>query len=358
MSDRGQTLPARLLRDVVEAIFVAHRVPAADAARVAECLVQADLRGISSHGVARLPIYAERLRRGLVNPLPRLALERSSTVAARLDGDDGLGFVVATRAMEEAIAIARGHGMGAVFAHRSTHFGMAASYLKQAVQANMLAFVFTNASAAMPIWGGRDAFLGTSPFAFAAPAAGGQPILLDMALSVVARGRIRRAAQRGEPIPLGWALDAGGNPTTDAAKAYDGVVLPVGGPKGSGLSLMMEIMAGVLSGAAFGGRVGNLYLDFEAPQNVGHCFMVLRPDLFMRPEEYATRMAELVERAKSAPHAPGFEEILMPGEASARLEAARLREGIPLDQADIEALRMEARRAGVGIPPTLAGEDA
>ncbi|SEN20410.1 Malate/lactate/ureidoglycolate dehydrogenase, LDH2 family [Paracoccus alcaliphilus] len=337
------------LAELVAAIFRGHDVPPQDARRVAECLVLADLRGVSSHGVSRVPIYAERLRRGLVKARPDMRLEQVLTVAARLDADDALGFVAATKAMDCATAMAREHGMGMTFVRRSTHFGMAANYLLQATDAGLAAFVFTNASRAMPIWGGREPFLGTSPFAFAAPC-GDQPVVLDMALSVVARGKVRRAAARGEAIPEGWALDAEGNPTTDARKGYEGVVLPLAGAKGSGLALMMEIVAGVMSGAAFGGAVGNQYNDFDAPQDVGHCFIAFRPDLFDGPEEYRTRMEALRHRAKDQPRAAGVAEILLPGEIEARTTQARRRDGIRIDPEDLAALRAEAERVGAAFP--------
>jgi L-2-hydroxycarboxylate dehydrogenase (NAD+) len=342
------------VRSFVSALFQSQSVPAADADRVAECLVQADLRGVSSHGVGRVPIYLERLRKGLVNARPDIKVERSATAAARVEGDNGLGFLVATRAMEEAIALARANGIGFVLAHHSNHFGMAASYLLQAVEAGLSAFVFTNASKAMPIWGGRSPFLGTSPFAFAAPGGPGQPpVLLDMAMSVVARGKVRRAMQRGEPIPQGWALDKEGRDTTDAKAGYEGVVLPMGGVKGSGLSLMMEILAGVMSGANFGGEVRNQYFDFEAPQNVGHSFIVMRPDLFMPMADYTARMGQLSERAKAGELAEGFGEILLPGEPEFRKDAERQAAGIPLDAQELQQLIAEAASCGVTVPPEL-----
>ena len=338
------------LQQFVCRLFSAYGLTEQDASRTAQCLVQADLRGVASHGVGRIPIYTERLRRGLVNPRPALAVEAITPVAARVDGDNGLGFVVATRAMQEAIERARGFGVGLVLIHRSTHFGMAASYLLQAVQAGFSAFVFTNASPAMPVWGGRTPFLGTSPFAFAAPGGDRHPaIVLDMATSVVARGKIRRAAQKGEPIPSGWALDGKGQPTTNAADAYNGLILPLGGPKGSGLSLMMEVLAGVMSGAAFGGEVRNQYSDFEAPQNVGHCIIALRPDLAIPAAAFRQRMDELVDRAKSSLRLDEEQEILMPGEPEARLEKLRREHGIPLAADDIAVLREEGQRVGLTL---------
>lgn len=352
----ANTVQAEELRAFVATLFVAHGLSATDAATVASCLVEADLRGVASHGVGRVPIYLRRLRDGLVDPRTPLAIEELTPVAARLDGANGLGFVVARRAMAEAIARARSFGIAIVFAHRSTHFGMAASYLRQAVDAGLAALVFTNASPAMPVWGGRTPFLGTSPFAFGAP--GGErsaPIILDMATSVVARGKIRRAAVAGEPIPEGWALDAEGRPTTDAQAAYDGLVLPLGGPKGSGLSLMMEVLGGVMSGSAFGGEVGNQYLDHDRPQNVGHCFIAFRPDLAVSADAYRTRIDALVERAKASPRVAEDQPILMPGEPEALTERERLRDGIPLSAEDRAGLRGEAERAELAPPPFLAG---
>lgn len=348
MTGSSKTFTLGGLTALVTSILEAQDVPGPDAKRVAECLVAADLRGIASHGVSRVPIYVERLRRGLAKARPQMVLDRPVPVAARLDADGALGFVAATRAMAEAVDMARSSGIGLCAVRRSTHFGMAANYLLQATDAGMAAFVFTNASPAMPIWGGRRPFLGTSPFAFAAPAAEG-PIVLDMALSVVARGKVRRAAARAEPIPLGWALDADGNPTTDAQKGYEGVVLPLAGPKGSGLSLMMEIMAGVMSGSAFGGRVGNQYGDFDRSQDVGHMFLAFRPDLFLAPGEYEARMAELIARAKDQPRAAGVDEIMMPGEIEARGAAARRRDGIRIDGEDLRLLYEEATRAGASM---------
>jgi len=346
---------ANELEIFVAALFAKAGVPDEDARIAARCLVEADLRGVISHGVGRVPIYLHRLAIGLVDPRPPITVEALTPVAARVDGANGLGFVVARRAMAEAMLRAKEFGIGLVVVRRSTHFGMAASYLKQAIDGGLAAFVFTNASPAMPIWGGRTPFLGTSPFAFGAPGGhDGPPILLDMATSVVARGKIRRAVASGQPIPEGWALDKDGRPTTDAAAGYDGIILPMGGPKGSGLSLMMEVLGGVMSGSAFGGEVGNQYSDEDRPQNVGHMFVALRPELAMSGDEYRSRMDQLAARAKATPPLEAGSEILFPGEPEARIEAERLRDGIPLAKADRDGLAKAARDLGVALPPFLS----
>jgi LDH2 family malate/lactate/ureidoglycolate dehydrogenase len=331
----------------VRAILAAHNVPQADAATVAHCLVGADLRGVDTHGIARLPGYLDRLRRGLINARPALLAQRVTAVAASLDGQDGFGFVAGMRAIEEAMAMARESGVGVVAVRRSTHFGMAASYVLPAIEAGFVALVFSNASPAMPPWGGREGLLGTNPFAAGAPGGRLGPYLLDMSPAVAARGKIRRAQRRGETIPLGYALDAHGRPTTDPAAALAGVVLPIGGYKGSGLSMLMDIFGGLISGAAFAGGVADQYKVFDRPQDVGHFFLAMRPDLFMPMSEYRSRMDTLIERVRACPKAEGFDEILIPGEPEARIEAELRRTGIPYSAAEIDPLQAEAARAGI-----------
>ena len=339
------------MSDYVSAVFHARGVPAGDARIIADCLVRADLRGVDTHGVTRIGIYLERLEKGLVNPKPALTPVQTTPVVAHLDGRDGFGFVVATRAMETSIAMAKQYGLGLTGVKRSTHFGMAACYLLQAVEAGFIGIVFTNASPAMPPWGGREALLGTSPFAVGIPGGARGPVILDMAPSVAARGKIRKALREGRPIPEGYALDGEGRPTTDPAAALEGVVLPMGGPKGSGLSMLMDVLGGVITGAAFAGDVGNQYEDFERPQDVGHFIMALRPDLFMPQAEMLARMDTLLDRVKASPRAEGFDEILAPGEPEARHEARRRREGVPYRMADLEPLLDLGRAGGLPLPP-------
>jgi LDH2 family malate/lactate/ureidoglycolate dehydrogenase len=329
-------------------LLQAHGVPAEDAATIAHCLVSADLRGVDTHGLCRLPIYLERVRKGLINPRPTLTPQRVTPVAATLDGQNGFGFVIGMRAMQEAIAMAREFGIGVVSARRSTHFGMAASYAIPAVEAGFMAMVFSNASQAMPPWGGRQMLLGTNPFCMAAPAGANRPIILDMSPAVAARGKIRRAERRGENIPLGYALDAEGRPTTDPKAALaGGVVLPIGEHKGSGLSLFMDIFGGVISGANFGGDVGDQYKAFNRPQDVGHFFLAMKPNLFVSEKDYRARIGTLIERVRAAPRAEGFDEILLPGEPEDRHEAERRKSGIPYAAAEVAALQDEAKKAGI-----------
>jgi len=335
-------------RELGVALLMANGVPAADAAVVAGCLIQADLRGVDTHGLALLPGYLLRIRQGFVDPAPHLVPERVATVAARLDGQNGLGFVVATAAMREALDLAAEHGVGVVGAYRSSHFGMAASYLLQAAEAGFVAIGMTNASPALPPHGGRAALFGTSPIAFGVPD-GSEGIVLDMSPAVAARGKIRRAARRGEAIPAGIALDAEGRETTDAQAALGGVVLPLGGPKGAGLALMMDVFAGVLTGAEFAGDVADRFGD-DRPQGTGHLFIALRKDLFVPAAEFQRRIDVLTERVHAVPPADGFEQVLLPGERGHREVARRQRSGLEYGTAERDALREEATAVGVEFP--------
>jgi LDH2 family malate/lactate/ureidoglycolate dehydrogenase len=341
-------VPAEVVLEFLQRLLAANGVPDGDAAVIAGCLVSADLRGVDTHGAARLPGYLDRVRRGLVNVRPAIEVKHITPVVATVDGDDGFGQVVATRAMAEAIEMARTFGIGMAGVRRSTHFGMAASYALQAIRAGFIGMVFTNASPGLPPWGGRTPLLGTSPLAIGAPGGRLSPFVLDMATTVAARGKIRRAQRRGESIPEGWALDAEGQPTTDPSKAMAGVMLPLGGPKGSGIAMWMDIFGGVLTGAQYGGEVRGPN-DFDRPQGTGHVFIAIQPDLFVPMEKYRERMDTLVQRVHDSPKAVGFSEILVAGEPESRMEAQRRKTGISYARAELMSLQEEA--AKVGIPP-------
>lgn len=346
-----------LTREEAEAfaagLFAAYGVSAGDAATAACCLVRADLRGVDTHGIVRMPGYLDRISRGLVNATPSLEPKRVAPAVAHLDGQNGLGFVVASRAVEAAIDIAEESGTGLVGVFNSTHFGMGATYLLRAIERGYIALVFTNASRAMPPWGGRGELFGTSPFAAGIPNPGGVPFILDMSPSVAARGKIRRALREKQPIPEGWALDVNGKPTTDAEAALAGTVLPIGGPKGAGLSMLMDLLAGVFTGAAYAGAVGDQYKNYDKPQGVGHFILAIKPNLFMTGEGFAERMATLVSRVKENPKADGVDEILMPGEPESRVEKRRRANGIPYRRPDLAPLVSLAEEKGVALPPPL-----
>ncbi|RAI01904.1 hydroxyacid dehydrogenase [Acuticoccus sediminis] len=345
MAEGDRLIGVDALTRVVADILAAYAMPADDARFCAECLIEADLRGVSSHGIARLPTYARRLREGVLNPAPRLAVTERMPVAAHVDGDNGIGYVVGRRAMDLAIEKAQMFGVGLAAASRSNHYGMSSLYVHRALQAGLASFVFTNAAPTMPVWGGRDPVLGTNPLAMGAP--GPTPFVLDMATSVAAKGKVRRALARGETIPEGWALDGEGRPTTDPAEALKGVVLPMAGPKGSGIAVMIDVFAGVMSGAAFGDLVVNQNDDFTRGQDVGHFFMAMRPDLFVARDAYDARAGQYRDRIKGGRKAAGFEEILLPGEPESRRAERCRREGLPLSANEIASIEAEAGKAGV-----------
>ncbi|PYH43770.1 Ldh family oxidoreductase [Aspergillus saccharolyticus JOP 1030-1] len=339
-------IPHTTLSALVHRILTANGVSPADATIIANCLIQADLRGVDTHGSNRIPSYMARIRQGVLNPSATPTLTQITPVVASVDGRNAFGFVAAHRAMDHAIAIAREFGIGFVSVKHSNHFGMSAWLVQQAVDAGMLSLVFTNSSPALPAWGGREKLLGVSPIACGAPAGSAPPFILDMAPSVAARGKIYKALRRGEPIPEDWALDAAGNRTTDPARALEGVMLPIGGPKGSALAIMMDVFSGVLSGSAFAGGVTGPY-DPSREADVGHFIVAIKPDLFVGLEEFKSRMDYLYQKVVGGERMQGVERIYYPGEIELEMKERRLKEGIPLAEAEIRALNAEAERVGV-----------
>ena len=333
-----------------KAMFRSAGMSDADAALIAGDLVKANLRGVDSHGVSRIPMYLERLRHGLVNPRPQVKVTKVAGAVAHVDGDNGMGFVASDVAMTTACDLASEMGIGMAGVHRSTHFGMGACYALRAIERGFISMIFTNSSPAIPMWGGRTTFLGASPIAAGIPGGEHPPFVMDMAMTVIARGKIRLAAMKGDPIPEGLALDVDGNPTTDAAKAFEGVCLPFGGVKGSVLATLMDLMSGVFTGANFGGDVKSLYFDHSEPQNVGHVFFAIRPDLFMSLTDFGARMDEFYSRIKTLPRAAGVDEIMLPGEPEQRREDQRRRDGIPVTANVVADLVAEGKAVGVAFP--------
>eukprot|EP00927_Polykrikos_kofoidii_P073382 TRINITY_DN69426_c0_g1_i1.p1 TRINITY_DN69426_c0_g1~~TRINITY_DN69426_c0_g1_i1.p1 ORF type:complete len:392 (-),score=54.53 TRINITY_DN69426_c0_g1_i1:90-1184(-) len=344
-----------VLRAWAARVLESHALPPKDAFLVAKCLVDANTRGVDSHGLIRLPTYLQRLRSGYCNPVPTVTVRETSPCSALVDGDNGMGFVVCSRAMEVACDLSDRLGVGLVGVKRSTHFGASASYVMQALQRERISLVFTNSSPAQPPWGGSTALLGAAPFAAGAPSKRAAPFVIDMATTATARGKLRLAAQQGKRIPLGLALDKDGNPTDDGFKAFEGVVMPFGGHKGAGLALLMEILSGVVSGSAYGGDVKALYSDqtnavSEGAQNVGHFVFAMRPDLFLGSmDEYYQRFDDLVDRIKANKPAEGFDAVLMPGEPESIMHETRMRDGLPMPDNVFFSLLEEGERIGVPL---------
>jgi len=319
---------------------------------VAESLIQADLRGVDSHGVVRADIYLRRIEAGMVNLHAAMPIHTDGAISL-LDGQNHFGAVIGNRALDTAIKAVKTFGHGVVGVKGSNHFGTCAYYLLKAVKHDIILIVLSNASQTMPPTGGVRPFIGTNPFSVGIPAGTHQPFILDMATSVVARGKIISAAQKGQEIPLGWAIDKDGNPTTDPNLALEGSVLPLGGAKGYGISMFVDILSGVLTGAGFGRYVNNMYENWKDPQNVGHFFIGLDIAKFMPIEQFKARIDQYFDEIKSEPTAPGTKEILIPGELEHRNTLERMKTGIELPLNVEKELQLWGERYQVDLSEAL-----
>ena len=354
MSDIPKNYRANDLTRFAKSIFVHEGLLPSDAQIVAENLVTADLRGIDTHGVSRIPSYVARFPKRLVEPRPEIVVTSHMPWAASIDGGNGMGAVVANRAMTEAIERAEAFGIGAATARRSNHFGAAGYYALQAVAHGCIGITLSPASKSLAPFGSREPLFGTNPLAVALPAGSHDPWVMDMASSVAARGHIRLAARHGKTIPEGWSLDELGRPTTDAKAALTGVMLPFAGVKGSAIAMLIDILGGVLSGSGFAGTVRDMNTDFHAPQDVGHFFLAMKVKAFMPLAEFNERMETAIARLKALKPAAGVTEVLYPGEPEARRQRKRLEEGIPLTPEVYESLKRVAEPSGIVMPSAIA----
>ncbi len=320
---------------------------------LAESLVDANLKGIDTHGISRLPIYLKRVHKGLIDPGAEMEFNQGLSSAGILDANNGFGQVAGRKGMEHATALARTEGVGTVGIRNSQHFGAAGYYCENAVNEGFIGLTLTNSEPAMPPSGGYEAFFGTNPIALGVPTGTGPPILIDLSTSIVARGQIIAAAQKGESIPEGWAVDQEGNPTTEPDKALEGAVLPMAGAKGYALALLVDILSGVLSGAGFGDRVGSMYEDFTRSANVGHFVAALNVEAFLSTNEFLERVDNLRENLKSLNTRPDADEVLLPGERRYRTQEERREKGIPLGDEIIEQLKTLAAEVGLSLPEPI-----
>ncbi|MFB5663648.1 Ldh family oxidoreductase [Alteribacillus sp. HJP-4] len=320
---------------------------------VADSLVSANLRGVDSHGVTRVPIYVERLKSGAVNPDPNVTVLQESDATLLLDGDDGMGQIVGAKAIEKGIEKAKKHGAVYAGVTRSSHFGTGAYFIQKVLEQDMIAFAMSNAPSTMAPWGGITPYFGTNPYAYGIPAEKNSPIIFDMATSVVARGKIISAEQRGEDIPEGWAIDKEGRPTTNSGEALAGTVLPFGGPKGYAMAAMIDIMSGVLTGAGFGPHINNIYGDYDKPQNVGHFFQIIDIRSFMERDQFKQRVDQMINEIKNSAKAQDVEEIFLPGEIEFQNEKERTENGIELGSEVYESLKETAASCGISIEDYL-----
>jgi len=315
---------------------------------VADVLVRADLRGIASHGVLRLPAYVHKIQAGLLKPDTPWTCLRETPATALYNANMGLGPVAGLWGMKEAIKRAEQCGIGAVGVSNASHFGIAAYYAMLAVEAGMIGVAISNAAASMAPWGGVEARLGTNPICVAIPTQDEIPLVLDMATSVVARGKIRLAQRESHPIPQGWALDAEGQPTTDPQAAMAGTLIPIGGPKGYGIALVNDILAGILTGSPSGIDVRSIH-DLDQPSPVGFFFQVLQINAFSSHQAFFDRLGVQLSAIRNSPRAKGVERIYIPGEIEWECERDRRRNGIPLGSATLNALHELAKELGTHI---------
>jgi LDH2 family malate/lactate/ureidoglycolate dehydrogenase len=318
---------------------------------VVESLLLADVRGLASHGVARLAEYLTRVNAGVTVLDPHMDIEQDHPASALLNARNGLGQIAGAKAMALAIAKAKTSGVGLVGVKNSNHFGIAAYFAMKALQEDMIGLVFTNAAPSIAPYGAKTALMGTNPICVAIPAATQQPIVLDMSTSVVARGKIWLAGLAGKKIPFGWALDKEGKPTDDPKAAQEGTLEAIAGPKGSGLSLVIDILCGVLTGTTITGDV-KLIADLSGPMNTTHLLMAINIACFVEVEQFKKNIDAVVLRIKSLPSVQGL-PIYLPGEIEFNLEAKRKGEGISLPANVLADLDKLAERYGV---PKLAGD--
>lgn len=346
-------LPAATLTEFASAVLQAVDVPEDHADVTAARLVEADERGRTGHGLIRLPSYVGRIRAGGVNVRPAVAVRHETPVSALVDGDNGLGQVVMTHATELAISKACQSGLAWVGTTASNHAGAAGLYAGMAAEAGLVGMYLAVANAnGMPPWGGVNPLLGTNPLAIAVPAQP-HPFLLDIATTAASHGTIKVAAQQGKLMPEGWVVDPGGRPITDPQRAHEGYLVPMGGYKGSGLTIAIGLLAGVLNGAAFGADVVDHRHDQVTPTNTGQAILVLRPDLFGQREQVLAALTEHLRALRSSGTRDGG-PVRLPGDGAAASLADARRRGVPIPAPLARDLAAVAR--DVGIDPPFVSE--
>lgn len=313
-----------------------------EARLVAQVLVTADLFGLGTHGLGRIESYGERMLLGGIAPQPTIEVEPVAAALCRVNGHNGVGPLVGMRALHAAMDAARTCGVGVALARGSNHFGPISPYSLIAAEAGFASIIGSNATTTIAPWGGSDARLGNSPIGFGVPHPGGDPFLLDMAMSVVARAKIRNALKRGEAIPDTWATDARGRPTTDPAAALDGFLLPIGSHKGYGLALMVDLFAGLLSGAAYLTHVKSWSDAPEEPQNLGHFFILIDTRRLGSSEWLAERMRDFAAILHASPAADETRSVIVPGELELDKLRRQRRDGIALEPATYALLTKHA----------------
>ncbi|WDR03880.1 Ldh family oxidoreductase [Devosia algicola] len=342
------TVAASDLQLFLYQMFAGLGMTTANAQLCSQSMVTTNLWGIDSHGLLRMPIYAKRLMGHVIKANPEV-----STIAARggfevMDGNEGMGFLVGHAAMERAIALAKEYGIGAVSVTNSNHFGAAALYARQATDQGMLALSMTNVTPNLVVPGGSKPITGNNPIAFGAPTRLGFPFLLDISMSSVAGGKLLLAEEKGEKIPMTWATDRSGKPTDDPRIGFEGFLLPLGGHKGFGLSLMVDILCGVISGGAFQFDIKSMYGAPDKTSDTGHMVIAIDPTVLMGASEFLDRMDSFYQTVKNSPMWDDRQRMYIPGEIEHQTMARRQEEGLPMPRSLVDEL--------VGIARTIEGE--
>ena len=335
---------AAQLTEFAARVFIAAGLPQSDAHTIADLMVEADLRGSDTHGVIRLPLYVRRLRAGGINAKPNIRLISDRVSAALIDGDNGMGHLVMRRAAMLAIEKAKATGVGWVGARMSNHAGPAALYVTMPLAHDMIGLYFAvGSNNHLPPWGGSESLLGTNPMAVAVPTLEEPAIVLDMAPTVAAYGKVRLKAQRGEPMPIGWMIDRDGKPLTDPKRADEGHLLPIGDYKGYGLSLIIALLAAALNRAAVGRDVIDFVKETGKATNTGQAIMALSIEAFITPIEFKKAVDGLIGDIRHSQRLPGVERIWLPGEQSHAKSLDRRAHGIPMPKVLRESLNAVAR---------------
>ena len=356
-----RVFPIETLREFCTRVFLHFGVPKNDAIEAAEVLASADSRGIDSHGVARLHSYFDMLSEGRINPKPEIKVVRSTLSTATVDGDNGLGLVVGPQANRIAMDMAEKAGSGWVSVRNTNHFGIAGYYVLKALERDLIGWAMTNSTMLVaPLWG-AERMLGTNPISIAFPGKEEPPIVVDMATSAAAYGKIEIARRRGEAIPEGWAIDSEGRSTTNPDDMVDGgALLPLGsdrdrgGHKGYGLAIMVDVLCGVLSGANWGPFAPPFALRQEIPKRsvgkgIGHFFGAMRIDGFMDGDSFKRQIDDYVRVFRATKPAPGTNGPLIPGDPEREMEQVRCKKGVPLILPVVEELRDISRKTGISF---------
>jgi L-2-hydroxycarboxylate dehydrogenase (NAD+) len=302
------------LKIIIKNIFIKYKLSKDHATICAEALINAELVGAPSHGLSRLKMYCDRISKKVINPKAKIKVKKISESISHVDGNNSIGFVAADIAIKTAISNAKKTGIGLVAVKNSGHYGLSGYYAEQAVKKGLMVMVFTNAPPAVAPHGALKSLFGTNPICFGTPTGSKVPFILDTSISMINRGKIRVAARDGGKIPEGVALNKFGKSTTDPKEALEGVQLPIAGFRGSGLAWMVDILSGVLTGGNHAGRVKDPFTDFTGPQNIGHLFFVLKPNLFVG-NAFNKRIKDNIKTIKKLPKIKGVKEILYPGQS-------------------------------------------